>query len=99
MTRFEQEIEDVLERDWAALLSTRGGRRVMWDILGRCGIFRSSYRGNADTNFLEGERNIGLGLLNDRIHPNGAHMFGQMMTENAEWMERIDTLNVGDDDG
>lgn len=89
----EAALQEQLDRDWANVLATEHGRRVVWDILTRTGLFRSSYRGNADTNFLEGERNIGLVLLDDRINPNGAHLFGQMMTEHAELMDRLSTLD------
>lgn len=89
----EAEIEALLNKDWANLLASREGRRIVWDILSRCGVFRSSYRGNADTNFLEGERNIGLSIINERIIPNGAQLFGEMMAEHAEWMDRLEYLS------
>ena len=45
------------------LMGSKRGRRVTWRLLERTGIFRSSFTGNSETYFREGERNIGLFLL------------------------------------
>ena len=52
------ELEDI-----AFVLSTPQGRRFYWRLLTRCGIFRSSYTGDNQTFYNEGERNIGLLLM------------------------------------
>ena len=44
------------------IMSTEAGREFMWTLLDRCGIYRSSFTGNSETFFREGERNIGLYL-------------------------------------
>lgn len=59
------ELDDV---KW--ILSTPQGRRFMWRYLGECGVFKSSFVGQYQTFFNEGERNIGLKLLAD---VNDAH--------------------------
>jgi len=62
----EQELNDV-----AWVLSAPEGRRFFERYLGLCGVFRSSFgNGNDTTNFNEGERNIGLKLLNDLNEAN-----------------------------
>lgn len=51
------------EQDWALVMSTAAGRRVMWQVLTFSGLFRSSYVVGAsreDTWFREGCRNIAL---------------------------------------
>ena len=56
--------ESVSEADdikW--LMSGKRGRRVMWRLLDRAGVYRSSFTGNSETFFREGERNIGLAFL------------------------------------
>lgn len=48
------------------VMETIPGRQWTYDILTTCHVFASSHTGNAlNTAFAEGERNIGLRLLND----------------------------------
>ena len=54
----EREIDD-----FKFVMGDPRGRRVVWRILEKAGIYRSSYTGNSETFFREGERNIGLMLL------------------------------------
>lgn len=89
-TPLEQELEAITDRAWANVLASDDGRRVAWDILARSGIFQISYTGNADTNFNEGRRSVGLALLNECIVPNGAHLLGDMMAQHADMVERIE---------
>ena len=59
---------DRAKRDTADLrwiMSDPRGRRFIWRLLGITGIFRSSFTGNSETFFREGERNVGLKLLTD----------------------------------
>jgi hypothetical protein len=46
------------------VLSSKEGRLVLWELLCRSGVFRSSFSQDShQTAFHEGERNIGLVLL------------------------------------
>lgn len=56
----EQELEDT---KW--ILSTRQGRRFFWKLLTQCHVFETSFTGNSQTFFNEGERNVGLKLISD----------------------------------
>lgn len=40
-------------------------RLWLWDLLSRCGLFRSSFTGNSETFFKEGARNVGLTIQAD----------------------------------
>lgn len=51
--------------DIRKVLSTPEGRRFVWRIMSTCGIFRSSMTGTSQTFFNEGQREIGLFLLNE----------------------------------
>lgn len=51
--------------DLRRVMSTASGRRFVWGQLERAGVFRSSFTGNSETFFREGQRNIGLMLLAD----------------------------------
>ncbi len=48
-----------------AVMATREGRRYLWWLLDRCGVFRTSFTGNSTTFFNEGQRNVGLMLIAD----------------------------------
>ena len=50
----------VTAEDWAWLLGSKRGRRIMADLLDICGVDRPSYTGTAETYFREGRRSIGL---------------------------------------
>jgi hypothetical protein len=48
------------------LMSTSFGREWMWDLLTRCHCFSVTFNGDAlQSAFAEGERNIGIQLIND----------------------------------
>lgn len=61
LAKQEQERE---RQDIVWLMSTPGGRRIMWGLLGKAGVFKSSFTGNSTTFFNEGQRNLGLIYLN-----------------------------------
>jgi response regulator of citrate/malate metabolism len=42
---------------------TPQGRKVAWELLNQCGVFRTTFRRNAESAFLEGRRSVGLDLL------------------------------------
>lgn len=70
MKDVNQQIRDLYEaeaqarkEDLRRVLSTPEGKRVIWWLLGRTHIFSSTFTGNAQSHFLEGERNIGLILF------------------------------------
>lgn len=77
---------------WDAILSDRQGRLVVWDILEQCGVYRSTFTGNAHGTFLEGQRQIGLWMLAERIAAHSARTFPQMQLEAAEFEERLNLL-------
>jgi hypothetical protein len=49
--------------NWAWLMSSKRGRALMRDMLHFCGVYRSSFTGNSETYFREGQRNVGMYLL------------------------------------
>lgn len=62
------------------LMSDKRGRRVMWRLLETTGVYRSSFTGNSETFFREGQRNVGLRLLSD-IHEHCPDAFVVMLKE------------------
>jgi len=54
----DQEKEDM---KW--LMGSTRGRRIVWRLLERTGVYRSSFTGNSETFFREGQRNVGLMLM------------------------------------
>jgi len=63
------------------LMSGKRGRRVMWRLLDRAGVFRSSFTGNSETFFREGQRNIGLIYLG-QVHEIAPDAYPTMVEEN-----------------
>ena len=63
------------------LMSGKRGRRVMWRLLDRAGVFRSSFTGNSETFFREGQRNIGLIYLG-HVHEHTPEAYPTMVEEN-----------------
>jgi hypothetical protein len=66
-----------------SVLSTRRGRNLIFRMLERTGVFRLSYTGDENTFFREGERNVGLWLLNLVMEAGPAH-FTAMMQEQQQ---------------
>ena len=53
--------------DFRWVMEDKRGRRFMWRLLTKAGVFRTSFTGNSETFFREGQRNIGL-MVMDLIH-------------------------------
>lgn len=73
----ERNLDDLL---W--VLSDRRGRRFLWNLMAKCGLYeRSHVAGLEDaTAFNEGQRHIGLHLLKD-ISTADENMLFEMMKE------------------
>lgn len=66
--------------DFKWLMADPRGRRIVWKLLELTGVYRSSFTGNSETFFREGERNIGLKLI-DKIHTNCPEKYAIMTKE------------------
>lgn len=51
--------------DFKWLVESKQGRRFLWRLLEKTGVYRSSFTGSSETFFLEGQRNIGLLLVSE----------------------------------
>lgn len=53
-----------MNTDLSAVLKTRQGQRVLWHILGLCGVYNNNFSPERSTlEYLEGRRSIGIELL------------------------------------
>lgn len=68
--------------DIRKVLSLPEGRRFVWKLMSDAGVFRSSFTGNSQTFFNEGQRNMGLMVLN-QVMAAKADAFSQMQAEAA----------------
>lgn len=66
--------------DFKWLMSDRRGRRFVWRLLEETGLFQSSFTGNSETFFREGQRNVGLRLM-AMINEHCPDRYNQMVTE------------------
>jgi hypothetical protein len=62
-TRLEQTARQLEAEDIAKLMSSPWGRRIMWRMLDKAGLYRSTMTGNSQTFFNEGMRNFGIYLI------------------------------------
>lgn len=71
----EKELEDI-----RLVLSTVGGRRFVWKMLDKAGLFKTSWHPSAQIHFLEGKRAVALELLADLIEAD-EDSFVKLMAE------------------
>lgn len=72
--------------DWKWLMSTARGRRLVWRLLERTGIYRSSMTGNSFTFFREGERNVGL-FIQATLVEHCPEDYAKMLTEQKDYVK------------
>jgi hypothetical protein len=83
----ERAAKDKLEReaeteDWAWIMGEKRGRRIVWRLLERTGMYRTSFTGDNATFFNEGQRNIGLAIV-ARVMDAAPNAYGLMAGENS----------------
>ena len=49
--------------DWAWLMTSKRGRKIVRELLTYCGVTRSSFTGSSETFFREGQRAVGLYVM------------------------------------
>jgi hypothetical protein len=81
--RKDERLRDIELADMKKMMSTCEGRRFVWRLLDRAGVFRTSFTGNSTTFFNEGQRNIGLIVLAD-VMAAAADQYVVMMNESKE---------------
>lgn len=70
-----QEIED-----FKTIAASVEGRRFLWRLLEKTGVYRSSFTGSSETFFREGQRNVGLFLIGE-IHEICPEVYATMLKE------------------
>jgi hypothetical protein len=81
--RKDERVRDIELADIKQLMDSVQGRRFVWRLLDRTGVFRTSFTGNSTTFFNEGMRNIGLIVLAD-VMAACADQYVVMMNESKE---------------
>jgi hypothetical protein len=81
--RKDERLRDIELADVKKIMGSYEGRRFMWRLLDRAGVFRTSFTGNSTTFFNEGMRNIGLIVLAD-VMAACADQYVVMMNESKE---------------
>lgn len=81
-SQLEQKAERNKEvADFKLMMSTEWGRRVVWRLLEKAGVYRLSFTSNgAFTSFNEGQRNIGLYYM-DLINSHCLEEYVMMLKE------------------
>lgn len=79
VTKREKETEDL-----RAILNTYGGRAFIWRVLSDCGVFASSFTGDAaHTFYREGKRSVGLEIVRDIVKVD-VNLYNKMQYEAVE---------------
>lgn len=78
--RKDESIRDRELADLKMVMDSLEGRRFVWRLLDKAGVFRTSFTGNSATFFNEGMRNIGLIVMAD-LNESCPDKYLQMMTE------------------
>ena len=73
--------DDTFKEDIIWLMSNPRGRRIVYGDLVRCHMYETSFTGNSQTFFKEGERNVALQRLQDIID-NCPDKYMVMLEEN-----------------
>ena len=66
--------------DWKWLMSSTQGRRIVWRLMDKAGVYRTSFTGNSETFFKEGMRNMGLFIVAE-IQAHSPDSYALMLTE------------------
>jgi hypothetical protein len=78
----DKNIRETEHNDMRLLLAKQWGRRLVWRILEQTGQHRTSFTGDMETtSFHEGERNVGLWLV-DEVLSSDTDMYLMMIKEN-----------------
>ena len=75
--------------DFKWLMGSKRGRRIVWRLLERTGVFRTSFTGNSETFFREGQRNVGL-MLMAQIHEVCPDQYALMLKEQHDVRKHTD---------
>jgi len=75
--------------DFKWLMGSKRGRRIVWRLLERTGVFRTSFTGNSETFFREGQRNVGL-MLMAQIHEVCPDQYALMLKEQNDVRKHAD---------
>lgn len=73
----------LFENDLKWLMADKRGRRLMYDLLARAGVYQGSFTGNSETFFREGRRDVGLQYLRE-IEALCFEGFVKMLQERSE---------------
>ena len=70
--RLEEERARLERADLLSVLSTKIGRRVLWRVLTRCGVFKSIYETSARIHYNAGQQDLGHWLMNEILEVDAA---------------------------
>lgn len=83
-SRKREKLRSLQDReDTRLVMSTPGGRRFLARLLERSGVNRSSFTGNANTYFNEGQRNLGL-FLQAELVDTSPDLYLTMLSESMK---------------
>ena len=85
-------IQRLEAEDFKWLMSDKRGRRVVWRLLEKTGVFRNPFTGSSETFFRCGEMNIGQRYV-AMIHEHCPERYNLMVMEQQDNGKRTDNRN------
>lgn len=79
----ERRLIERSRKDMRAVLATAEGRRVMWQLIGKCKVLSSIFETNSRIYYNAGQQDIGHYLLGEIVNAD-PDMWIKMQTENKE---------------
>lgn len=76
----QRERQRIEVEDFKWLMAHKQGRRFVWRLLERTHLFKTSFTGSSETFFKEGERNVGLRVM-DLINDHAVEQYLTMVKE------------------
>jgi len=84
-----KELRDELMDAWQQMLSTEGGRLILWSILDKSCHDAVDFYDNGHDALLRGRQQVGAEILNDFVTPLGIKSYADMLVEAEKRDKRL----------
>lgn len=79
--KYQDRLDEMINECWASLLTTEGGRLLLWSILQKCGIHQHPHYDSGLDAVHKGRQQIGQELLDEFVWPHGMQFYTDMLLE------------------
>ena len=83
----EYEESDILTAALGEALNTTAGRTLLWKIIGECGVYEETFKGNSHDIYEKGRRSIGIWLI-EEVGKANPLAYANMLLDAAKEQQR-----------